>query len=282
MKAALKKAESAENIIESNARGLDKVQQGSNEERALYAQILEQYDIWIQEKTLAEAALQEMARMDTTVYGLRLNHTTVTVQRAMSKTYKHFEEKDQDDNWETANNTMGGEYDNEGNRYSSDDDQNQELNATDDIPSKKFSTPFNTIPIPPERKSSTVGFDLGQDTFARGLGGDKTRTKRNRYLGSMKSQSLAGWDEQSFLDQNTLLDNLSTRKQKKVSWDDFYSKNHTKRYYCPNEKRVGNEYKHRVTFSGRNPADWPQTRKIITTMILNRRYMDFDEKDSKK
>jgi hypothetical protein len=94
----------------------------------------------------------------------------------------------------------------------------------------------------------------------------------------MKTQASNRWEEQSFLDQDTLLDNLTARASKKVSWNDFFSKKHSKRYYCPNEKRVSGDYTHKFTFSGRTPADWNQAKKIITTMILNRRYMNFDEK----
>jgi hypothetical protein len=294
MKVSLKKTDAAQNIIESNARGLDKVEIGSEEEAALYDQITEQYDIWVNAKTATEDALSGMIGSDTAVYGLRLSNSTVMIQRAMSKTSRHFSERlreeqdqDQEENWNTATETLEEDHDEdaEDEDNTSGEDLEDGLDITDEIPNKKCSTPFKTHqsrkPKAPEKRSSTVSFkDLGQETFANGLLGGKglNKTSRNKNLGSMRSQAQSRYDEQSFLDQNTLLDNLSTRKSKKVSWEDFFSKRHSRRYYCPEEKRVSHEYKHRVTFSGRNPADWQQAKRIIMTMILTRRYMNFDEK----
>jgi hypothetical protein len=240
----------------------------------VYNKILEQHTEWKNAMSSAEVALSAMTGSDATVYGLRLHHSRVTVKYDMQRTSTHYEGQNQDEEkLFPENNTLSGNFDEDGNRIISEDEQENELETTDELPNKKCSTPFYAKQQAPERKQSVTFGNDGQDSFANGLKGNSTRV-----LGSMKSKINTGWEEQSYLDQDTLLDNLTSRKSKKVNWDDFYSKNHSKRYYCPDEKRGNNEYKSRFTFSGRVAADWPQTKKIITTMILTRRYMNFDEK----
>jgi hypothetical protein len=104
----------------------------------------------------------------------------------------------------------------------------------------------------------------GDNGGSRSNGGSSgTMGKKYKYMGSMKTQASNRWLEQSFLDQDTLLDNLTARASKKVSWNDFFSKRHSRRYYCPNEKQVSGDYTHgpQVHLLGEEPIRLEPSQK---------------------
>jgi hypothetical protein len=248
----MKAMEAAQEKIEKSARGLDKVEENSDEEKDLGNAIYSDYNNWLAYSTSAEITIKEMTGADSGVYWQRLGLSKTTLRKIMEKVSRHFDNREPEDEEDED-----------------EEDAAEDLNTTDEAPTTGYHC---STPGPKVKKSGSVTFnnlEVGLDTFTTGV------TNKNR---GKRPKDTSKWDEQSFLDQDTLLDNLVTRRTKKVSWNDFYSKNHTRRYYCPSEKRVSGDFKINYTFSGRNAADWDQARKRITTMILNRRYMNFDEK----
>jgi hypothetical protein len=121
----MKAMEAAQEKIEKSARGLDKVEENSDEEKDLGNAIYSDYNNWLAYSTSAEITIKEMTGADTGVYWQRLGLSKTALRKVMEKVSRHFDNREPDH--------IPGEEEDE-----DEEDAAEDLNTTDEAPTNGY------------------------------------------------------------------------------------------------------------------------------------------------